>query len=99
MNNPFKKTKEPTELDDIIGRLHKAIINANPETEGYAHMVDQYTKLKKIQAETSQKPISREALFAAGVNLTGILMIISFERTHALTSKALGFIFKTKNSS
>jgi hypothetical protein len=99
MNNPFKKTKEPTELDTLIERLSQAILNAEPTSEGYAHMVDQYTKLKKIQAETSPKPISKEALFAAGVNLTGILMIISFERTHALTSKALGFVFKTKNSS
>lgn len=99
MNNPFKKTEEPTELDTLIERLSEAILNSDPSDEGYSKMYDNYVKLKDIQRENRRKPLSSDALLAAGVNLAGILMIISFEHTHALTSKALGFVFKTKQSS
>jgi len=99
MNIPFKKTKEPTDLEKLIKRLTDAIENMDPTEQGYETMVDQLVKLKKIQAEETRKPLSSDALLAAGVNLAGILIIVGFEHSHALTSKAIGFVFKSKTSS
>lgn len=99
MDFKFKKDEEPTDLEKLIKRLTDAIENMPPTSEGYANLVDQLVKLKKIQENESRRPLSKDAMLAAGVNLAGIVMILSFEHGHALTSKALGFVFKSKSTS
>lgn len=96
MNIPFKKIKEPTDLENLIKRLTDYIETMTPKDDGYDHAVDQLVKLKKIHAEETRKPLSRDALLAAGVNIAGILIIVGFEHSHAMTSKAVNFVFKNK---
>lgn len=96
MNIPFKKTKEKTDLEILIKRLTDYIESMEKFNEDYTHAVDQLVKLKKIHAEETRKPLSRDALLAAGVNIAGILIIVGFEHSHAMTSKAVNFVFKNK---
>ncbi len=95
MNNPFnKKTKELTDLEKLIKRLTEYIENIDPKGEDYTHAVDQLVKLKKIQVEENPKPLSKDEMLKAGASLVGILIIVGFEHSHALTSKALSFVKK-----
>jgi hypothetical protein len=96
MNIPFKKTKEPTDLEKLIKRLTDYIESMEASDGDYTNAVDQLVKLKKIHAEETRKPLSRDALLAAGVNIAGILIIVGFEHSHAMTSKAVNFVFKNK---
>jgi hypothetical protein len=96
MNIPFFKN-EPTDLDQLIDRLIEAMDNnGDPASKDYAQMADQLVKLKKIRTDESRSKVSTDALLAAGVNLAGILLVIYREQTFAITSKAFGFIAKTK---
>jgi hypothetical protein len=94
MDIPFLKTKEPTDLEKLIKRLTDYIESMEMTDEGYPNAVDQLVKLKKIQAEETRKPLSKDAMLSAGASLAGILIIVGFEYTHALTSKAIGFVKK-----
>jgi len=88
-------TKKTDPLDLEIERLANLLHIGNPSTPEYAAINEQYLLLIKLRNETKRKPISREALLAAGVNITGILLVVYREQTHAITSKALGFIVKS----
>lgn len=87
-------SKKTDPLDLEIERLANLLKIGNADTAEYAAINEQYILLVKLRNETKRKPISREALLAAGVNIAGILLVIHREQTHAITSKAFGFIAK-----
>lgn len=51
-----------------------------------------YPGLKK----EAKKQIDPNAIIAAGASLLGIVAILGYEHGHIITSKALGFVVKTK---
>lgn len=59
------------------------------EFERLAKLLD----LKKAYNENRQETI--QTLIKAGVTLTGIILLLSFERENVITSKSLSFIPKT----
>ncbi len=97
--------------NDTHAELNKAIVRALDELEnfsaaedGYAKITTQLDKLYKMKyykpevifEESKKKPVSFDALVAVGGNLLGIVAILGFERAHVVSSKALGFVLKSR---
>lgn len=91
-----KKQEAPSKLDEAIDRLHSEMENINGDSEEYAALVDQLAKLHKIKNENKPDRVSKDALVSMAGNLAGIALIINHERLHVITTKALGFVTKSR---
>lgn len=78
-------------IDQIVLRLQDSSLTP----DDYTKYVDQLEKLYKIKSP-KDSPVSFDALVGLLGNLAGIGMILQHERFHAVTSKALGFVAKTR---
>lgn len=93
----FKKSQnEPTGLDLAIDRLHQQLTHYTGNSKEYADTVDQLAKLYKIRNDHGPDRISKDTLAIIAGNLSGILVILAYERAHVVASKALGFVMKTR---
>lgn len=89
----FKKDQGETNLDQAIDTVLEAMSQDKPDSESYAKLVDQLTKLYAIKNENRGIKGNWATI---GANLGGLLLILNHERAGAVTSKALGFIQKLK---
>lgn len=87
------KTKSQKALDDEITRLTKSLIMIS-DPKQYAETVDNIKILCEAREKKDPASISTETLIAVGANLIGLLLVLNFERTGILTSKAIGFLWK-----
>ena len=96
----FKKNTavEPTSLETAIEDATKELKGYEANSAQYESIVKQIKELHAMLPPTRElrKPVSPDALIAAGANLAGILLILNFERLGIVTSKALGFVVKSK---
>lgn len=90
-----KKPQTPG-VDEAIDSVLEEMKSEMADSEGYSTMVDQLKKLYEIKSSVKQSGISADAKLAAAVSLLGILIIVGFEQTHIVTSKALGFVSKMR---
>lgn len=66
------------------------------------HLFNKYTQCAKMLATLDKdegewvKKISPDAILAVVGNLAGIALILNFERMEILTSRAIGFVMKTR---
>lgn len=92
----FTRTTDQNDktLNEAIEHVLQQLKTAEPETENYAQMSDQLVKLYAIKNENRSRRVSPDTLATIGANLLGIGIIVGHERTHIVTSKALGFIRK-----
>lgn len=91
-----KPPVEITALEEAIDRLHGHMLGVNITSEEYANAVEHLTKLhalKEAEKPLSMTPGEKATLIA---NLTGILLILNFERAGVVTTKALSFIMKLR---
>ena len=92
-----KTPDELSGLDEAIDNIFSEMKGFTAETEEYAQMVDQLTKLYQLKPPArEERRISPDALLAVAGNLAGIVAILGFERAHVVTSKALGFVLKSR---
>lgn len=89
MFNYFKQT---TPFDEEIERLTRELKNHTIGSDEYSTSLDTITKLQKVRNEERSSQISKDTWITAGTNLLGILLIISYEHSHVMTSKALPFV-------
>lgn len=97
----FKKEKpkpEPTELDKAISHAFETLEQFEPNSDEYVKITKQIQLLTNLRNESKDKAdkISKDALLAGAVSLAGIIAILGYEKANVITSKALGFVFKTK---
>lgn len=93
----FNRKIDPIELaaTEAIISASSALKDHKPDSEEYATIVDQITKLKALMPEKqTRKPLSYDAIFTVIGSLTGIGMIIRHEELNVITSKALSFVKK-----
>jgi hypothetical protein len=81
-------------LEETITNVLNALKSEEPETERYAQMSTQLERLYAIRNETRSRRVSPDTLATISANLLGIGIIVGHERTHIVTSKALGFVRK-----
>lgn len=91
----FRKQPETTHLDEVIDNVRSQMVQFDAHSEEHITMTKQLDSLYKMKA-SSQNRVSADNLVVAGVNISGILLILHYERLHVVTSKALGFITKLR---
>lgn len=84
--------KEPTALDDEIERVHTAMQDEDLASGEYDKLLAVFERLNRLKNEIGIRRVSPDTWAAIGGNLLGILLIVNYERTHVLVSRATGFI-------
>lgn len=92
----MKKTTEPTDLDRAIADVHRSMRTVSADSEEYAKMVVQLAALTKLKEQEAPKRVSADTKAIVIANLAGILMILTYEHTRVVTTKAIGFIAKLR---
>ncbi len=87
---------EESELDKAINEVIREMAMRSSDSEEYAKMVDQLTKLYSLKEIDSKKRVSPDTLAIVIGNLAGIILVVGHERAHVVTSKALNFIMKLR---
>jgi len=83
-----------TNLDKAIDDLYLQMDDLTGDTQEYAKMADQLVKLHALKMNESSRRVSPDVKATILANLLGILIIVTHERVHVVTTKALGFIKK-----
>lgn len=91
-----KQKNEPTILDGPIQRVLDDMETYGPDSEEFPALVSYLERLMHLKAEKRREPVSWDTIAIIGGNLLGILIVVSYERNHAMVSKALTFILKPK---
>lgn len=98
MRNSKKPTALTTGADAAIELAFAELKGYEPHTKEYAECLTQIERLAALRSsdKKEKKTVSADNLISVGGNLAGIGMILGYERTHVLASKALGFVLKSK---
>jgi len=96
--NKKKPATEPQPVDKAIASVYSKLEAFEPETKEYAKTVKHITELEKIKSISEKKDrfFTPDTMLLVGANLLGILLILNFEHKDVITSKALGFVSKTR---
>jgi hypothetical protein len=96
----FSKTTQYSAplLDEMIASAHSEAVALGVETDEYAAAVKNIAELYKIRLSIEEKTdkFSKDQILAVVGNIAGIIAILGYERAHVVTSKALGFVLKSK---
>ncbi len=87
---------EPTIYDDLIQKILSEMHEYGPDTSEYSALMRHLEDLTRIRAGNRSSRISPDTMAIVVGNLAGILIIVAYEQKHVMTSKAMGFIIKTK---
>lgn len=88
---------EPSNLDPPIERILLDMEMYGPDADEYPALLSYLERLSRIKTEDRPKSsISPDTVLMVAGNLLGILIIVAYEREHAMVSKGLGFILKPK---
>jgi hypothetical protein len=94
----FEKTPDETQvaLEKTIVELQHQMQNADADSEEYATMLNRLERLTKLKKPRFLDKISPDTMFIVGGNLVGIVIIVAYEHSHIITSKALSFAGKLR---
>lgn len=92
----FTLTPERTKLQASIDRAHEALLRLDPASEEYGIALDRLVKLHKMEAEDRPRSVSPDTIVSAAASLIGILLILHYERTEIVTTKAISFVPKMR---
>ncbi len=95
----FRRTpEEKTGIEETIDYTQQRMLAMDPDSDEFAKTLDQLDKLYKIKSNEKKDTdhVSKDVLITVAANLVGIVAILSYEHVHPITSKALGFVLKTK---
>lgn len=89
---PVEMTHLEKTTDDLLSQME----SFTGDDDEYAKMVEQYVKLNSCKPEKALPLIRADTIVAVIGNLLGILLILGFEHTNVITSKAMSFVLKAK---
>lgn len=89
----FKKREDPieTEIDREILHLLELAKDEDGYSDKYKDIIAKVSKLKELR--TTDK-ISKETWATIATHIAGIVVILSHERTHVITTKAFSLLKK-----
>lgn len=87
---------QPTVLDETIDDALAQLKGIEVGSDEYNRKMEQVQKLYALKEKNSPKRISPDAALLVAGNLAGIVLILGYERAHVVTSKALGFVLKSR---
>lgn len=93
----FKRNE--SDLDDAIVQLKRVLNTYSPGDPEWDAAMDRMEGLIELRGKTSpDRRISPDTLAVVAGNLLGILVIVGYEHSHVMVSKASGFIIRPKES-
>ncbi len=93
----LKIKADPTPLEIENARLFDRLKELSPDSDEYALTAAQLVVLYKLNEETSSKKrVSADKLADVLCNLTGIVLVLNYERAAIVLSKAFGNVWKSR---
>lgn len=93
----FKSESEPNRLDPVIDQLILELGGHDGESDEYTQICENLKLLYEAKAnEPKPSAVSPDTIAVIAGNIAGIAMILSYEKVNVVTSKALGFVLRTK---
>lgn len=90
---------ESSDLDGPIAQLKAELAAYTPDDPEWQAAMSRLEGLIELRDKTtSKKKISPDTLAIVAGNLLGILVIVGYEHSHVMVSKASGFIIRPKES-
>ena len=87
-------TKDKTNLEKEIDRVIESLSTYQPGTKEYLGISEDLERLYKTKALERDRRISPDTIAVVAGNLLGIALILGWEKTGVITSKALGFVLR-----
>jgi hypothetical protein len=81
-----------SELDRTLVRLRTEM----PNSEDYTKTLGLVERLHDMLDDEQPDVVSKNTLLVVGGNLLGIILILKHEHLNPITSKALGFVLRTR---
>ncbi len=92
--------KKPTPIQQNMDEaLNKALIELAEYSVGdeeYPTILNHVSKLHTLKDNQSKQSVSPDTAAIVAGNLAGILIIVGFEKSHVLASKALSWVLKLR---
>ena len=86
MIEKFRKQKDE-ELESQIESVYKSLDLCGPDEEGYSELLTLLERLNKMKRGSARR-INPDTIAVVAGNLLGILIVVAYEQTHVMTSKA-----------
>ena len=86
--------KKKSQLDLEIESTFDELSELSKDSKEYEKIVKNLELLYKAKSLDRQSGISKDTFLIVGGNLLGIILILTYERTEIITSKAISFILK-----
>lgn len=96
MNN-FFGNKETKALDTEIERLVTTLSGMSSTQDEYTLVAENLRLLCEVREKKNPTKLNIDTILNASVNMLGLLMILNFEKTGVITSRAIGFLWKGKS--
>lgn len=91
-----KQPDEKSKLEEAIDDLFDELKSVDGESKEYASMASQMVKLYELKSIDARPSVSPDTKLLVLANLAGIAIIVGFEKSHILTSKAINFVSKLR---
>ena len=88
-----KKFERPT-VDSEIESVLCAMSTYQPDSDEYTQMAKNIEVLRKANSYTKSSSVPWKEIATGVFTIVGIGMILGYEKTDSITSKALGFVLK-----
>jgi hypothetical protein len=85
-----------TKLDEVIDRIMQEMDNVGPYSPEYPKLIGHLQRTLALRKSEDKQRVSSDTMAIVLGNLFGILIIVSYEHIHVVTTKALSFILKPK---
>lgn len=90
----FQKPESEDRIEAAINRVLLEMQTTSLDSQKFATLTNRLTELSALKANNAKSKMSRDTMLTVGANITGILLILYFERVEIVGSKALTFVKK-----
>mgnify|MGYP003596878920 CR=1 FL=1 len=93
----FKKEQDIREdlaLDEAIRTLLESMDQDDPGSDTYSQKVQNLDTLYKAKAVYGKRHVSADAVLTAAASIVGVVLMLGFEKSNVITTKALSFLPK-----
>lgn len=93
----FKKDQDIREdlaLDEAIRTLLESMDQDDPGSDTYSQKVQNLDTLYKAKAVYGKRHVSADAVLTAAASIVGVVLMLGFEKSNVITTKALSFLPK-----
>lgn len=85
-----RRTNLEKEIDRVLEEMSKLL----PDSSEYKTIGDNLEKLYKAKGESDKLKVKPDTIILVVGNLLGIVLILGYEQTNIITSKALNLVIK-----